>query len=501
MRLRVLLLLCVAAVLALSGALTLWRPVAHAPTLPVAAADQPNVTFAPDVLPPPRTPEPEPEPQELPAAASEEGGTAAPAALPDRLAAALRHPALSGAQVGITVVDDDSTVVFDHNGDVRRVPASTQKLVVAAAALATLGPEYRYTTTVHAAAPPDPEGVLHGDLVLVGSGDPALATPQFGSEVYPQRPRTPLESLADQIVAAGVTRITGGVLGDPSFLPHDPLPSGWLARYLEEVDGTYSSGLTVDAGRKMFVRNGRLQAEAAVDPAAEAAAALYTLLVQRGLQVDGGVASATGLTAAVPLAAVHSPALGDLLRHTVQRSDNHMADAIFRTVGAAAGDGTWVGSARATQASLAPLALDWRGIVLADGSGLSRDNRLTPRALVQLDRAMAGSAHGAAWESFMAVSGQSGTLRNRLRGTVAQAAMRGKTGLLRDVRALSGAVHGPRGRYWFTIMGDELDRPGRDALREVMDEVVLLLAEDLRGCTRIPLPEDAPVTYELACAA
>jgi serine-type D-Ala-D-Ala carboxypeptidase/endopeptidase (penicillin-binding protein 4) len=506
MRLRALLLLCAAAVVTVSGVMTLGQRTDSAPVVTEAQAAVPNIGFAPDPLPKPvpRQPEAEPPAAQLPATVIEPLSEPQPGSLAERLTTALDHPALAGSRLGVTVVDPAGTTVFDRSGDHQLTPASTQKLLVAAAALVVLGPEHRYVTTVQAAAVPGADGVLHGDLVLVGSGDPALATPQFGAEVYPQRPRTPLEALADQIVAAGVTRVTGGVLGDPSFFPHDPIPPGWPTRYLTELNGTYSAGLTVDAGRKMFVRNGKLQAEAAPDPAAEAAAALYTLLGHRGVQIDGGVSSTTGIAAGVPLATVHSPPMRELLRHTVQRSDNHMADAIFRTLGAVAGDGTWAGAQAALRAALSPLNLEWAGSVQVDGSGLSRSDRLTPRMLVQLDRALSGSELVGEWEPLMAVTGHSGTLRLRLRGTVAHQAMRGKTGLLQDVRALSGAVDGPRGRYFFAVIGNDLDRPARNALREVTDDLVLLLAEDLRGCTRIPLPppaDDAPPAYELDCAA
>lgn len=435
-----------------------------------------------------------------------------PTALPrpplaERLATLVADEGLRARTVGVAVTDADGTPVFGHSADTPLLPASTQKLVVAAAALTTLGPDFRYETEVRATAAPEADGVVHGDLVLIGSGDPALASPRYG-QVRTDRPRTPLEALADRVAAAGVTHITGGVLGDPRVFPHQPQAPGWLPRYLEGGDTTRSSGLTAEGGRRLFEEGGRLRSEPAADPAATAAATLHGLLTERGITIDGSA----GATQAPPAAPLHvgtvtSPPLRDLLRYAVQRSDNHLSDAIFRTVGLAAGDASWAGAAVATEQALSPLQLDLAGAVLADGSGLSRNNRLTPAFLTALDVAMANSSHARDWQSFLAVAGESGTLRRRLVGSVAERRLRGKTGSLDDAVSLSGSVVGPMGdRYHFAVVGNDLDRAGKDSVRQLQDLLVLALAEELYDCRWVtvpPFPEavsDPPAT-ELRCAA
>jgi serine-type D-Ala-D-Ala carboxypeptidase/endopeptidase (penicillin-binding protein 4) len=457
----------------------------------------------------------DPEPQEPPAGggaeAAEPPAEPQPRASPNlvgRLEGLLDTHARGRPGVAVMVTDAEGTRVVTRNEHSQLLPASTQKLVTAAAALVEFGPDHRYETVLRSTAQPDGDGVVHGDLVLVGSGDPSLGTPEYGS-VVPQRPRAPLEALADRLAAHGVTRITGGIVGDTSIFPDEPLAPGWLPRYLANGHTTLSSGLTVNGGRRVWREGGRLRSEPASNPAVSTAVALHTLLRERDIAVDGSVASSSSPPEApYRVASVASPPMIDLLRYTVQRSDNHMADAIFRTVGARHGDGTWTGSAAAVRSLLEPTGVDWANTVLADGSGLSRFDRLTVSQLTALDVAMSRSPLAGEWQSTYAVAGESGTLRRRLLGTPGAGSVRGKTGSLVDVRSLSGVVVGPGGdRYHFAIIGNGLDSAGKQAVRRLADEIPLALAEELHDCEHRPvepaeevLPDAEPAT-ELVCAA
>jgi D-alanyl-D-alanine carboxypeptidase/D-alanyl-D-alanine-endopeptidase (penicillin-binding protein 4) len=451
---------------------------------PAATPTRPHATLATAV--------PLPLPTAPPAPTSEP--PAAAVGNPDlraRLEGLLDLPGLPpDTDLGVSVVDGAGAVLFDDDAERPLLPASTQKLVVAAGALAVLGPDHRFTTELRATAEPDAAGVLRGDLVLVGGGDPALATPQFTELVNPDRPRTPLETLANAVSSAGITRVTGRVIGDPTILPDQPEPAGWLPGYTERGDGTRSSGLTVDAGRRLFVADGGFQSTPAADPALQAAVSLHGLLLDLDVTIEAEPAAAsTPVAAPVALAAVDSPTVRELLRYTVETSDNHMADGIFRAVGLAWNDdGTWAGSAAAHPRALELLELDWSGAVLADGSGLSRDDRLTPAFLTKLDARMTASNFGDVWDEVMAVAGESGTLRRRLRGTLVDGLLRGKTGSLSDVRSLSGSIAGPDGRrYHFAVVGNGLDGEADQAVRLLQDEVALALGEDLYGCVRVPI--------------
>jgi len=466
-------------------------PAAVAP--PVAAAAGPRPPAAPAPTPPAPSPSPSPSPTPTPDPAD--------APLADRLAGLLAEPDAAG--VAVAVLDDGGARVFGARADEPLLPASTMKLVAAAGALAALGPDHRFATTSEAAGELGADGTLTGDLVLRGGGDPVLATPLFADQVEPDRPETRLDALADQIVAAGVRRVTGRVLGEAGAWADQPLPSGWTEEYLASFDGVRSTALTVDAGRELVNRDGRVVALPAVDPPATAANQLRVLLAERGVAVDGGAASARGTPPGRGLGTVTSPPLRDLLAFVVQASDNQVADMVFRAVGAATGDPTWAGSAAGTRSALAVLDLDWTGVVAADGSGLSRDDRVPAAFLAALDRGVSRSDAAAEWEALMAVSGRSGTLRRRLVGTVAEGRLRGKTGTLSDVRSLSGAVVGPDGRRTYvTVIANDLTPDRIEGVRRITDEVVLAVAEHRYGCARLPPalpPEPGQLPYELSC--
>ena len=449
---------------------------------------------------PSATPSPQPSPSGPPPTPLDETERSTAARL-TRLVDRIEVPGL----VGMSVLDADGQVVFEHQATTTMLPASTQKMAVAAAALVHLGPSHRYTTTVNASVAPNAGGVVHGDLVLVGGGDPTLATPEFAS-VEPDRPRTPLATLATRIRKAGIRRVTGRVLADPTILSPEPIAAGWPPRYFDQLDATRISGLTVDAGRRLFVARGYLQATAASDPARTAAVALRRLLRERGVRFGRGVqVLGRPSTAAVQVASISSPPLGSLLQYMVQHSDNHLADTVFRTIGAAAGESTWVGAAGATADALAPLQLDWSNTVLADGSGLSRADRVTPRFLSQLESRLWRSNLQPHWVKLLAVAGVSGTLKSRLIGTVAQQRVYGKTGSLRDVTALVGTVIGTRDRtMYFAILGNRLRSTTQ--MRTLTDKAVLAMAEELQDCRRVRPPpregdrkRDTPRPLRLVC--
>lgn len=429
-----------------------------------------------------------------PSLAASEPPAAPSGALVSQLERLQRFPQTSpDGTVGLAVIDGTGQRVAEQNPGTPMLPASTLKLVTAAAALRLLGPRHRFVTRVYATAAPDDAGVVDGDLILVGGGDPVLATPRFIRRVNSDRPATPMSDLAKGIARAGITRVTGRVVGDPSILANEPLAEGWPDSYLATMDTTRSSGLTVDAGVRLFSRSGVLHGEPAKDPAIRAADQLHELLDGRDVQVEHAPESRrTERPAGVEVARVSSTPLGTLLTHTLQNSDNHLADGIFRMLGAAIGDPTWAGSARAAQFVLSDVGADWEQIRLADGSGLSRHNRLTPDATVRLLHTMARGPLRDDWLALQATAGESGTMRRRLAQTPAKGRVHAKTGTLRDVRSLAGTVPGPDGRdHHFAVFANDLAAfDDIAAARRLGDVLALALVVEQDGCRGpIPIPE------------
>jgi D-alanyl-D-alanine carboxypeptidase/D-alanyl-D-alanine-endopeptidase (penicillin-binding protein 4) len=452
-------------------------------TAPVRAA--PVASEGARIPPPPR-----------PAPAPSEPSVPPPGALVDRFERLQEFPQTRpDGTVGLAVIDATGQRLAARNPETPLLPASTMKLVTAAAALRLLGPGHRFVTRVYATAPVAADGVVDGDLVVVGGGDPVLATPRFIRDVNTARPATPLADLATRVARAGVTRVTGRVVGDPTILAGEPLADGWDPRYLTSLDASRSSGLTVDAGVRLFTRSGVLHAEAAKDPAVRTAGELHDLLEARGVKIDRAPARRWRHRAAgSEIARVSSPPLLTLLTHALHASDNHLADGIFRMLGAATGDPTWAGSARAAHRSLADIADGdaWRDVRLADGSGLSRRNRLSADLTVRLLHTMASGPLRSEWLGIQATAGESGTLRHRLTGPPAEGRVHAKTGTLRDVRAMAGTVPGRAGRdHHFAVLANDLEAY-RDiaAARRLADVMALALVVEQDGCAGpIPVPE------------
>ena len=445
--------------------------------------------------------EPAPRDEEEPAADEAGAGEADRTQLQALLAQLLdgARAELSDAELGVLVTDADGRPLLAHDADRPLLPASTLKLVTAAAILVTLGPDARLSSSVETTAPLE-DGVVDGDLHLAGTGDPLLATREYGRWVYPARPRTPMEQLADDLVAVGVRHVTGDVLGAAEGYRGPMVAEGWPDRYYHDFNARRIAGLTVDAGLEAtytwpddeapgpdddLVEPERVILELADDPAEQAATELVRLLEVRGVRVDGeGRAGTPEVPILGTLARVHGPPMHEVLRFMVQRSDNHIADTLLHVAGRVrTGEASWERGERALLQVLEHLGVPTDGARFADGSGLSRDDRLTATMLVELDRALVAHRHGEVWESLLAVAGEPGTLHRRLRATPAQGRLLAKTGHLRDVSSLSGFVRGDTGeRLHFALIANDATGADRAVIRALTDDLALLLSSELLDC-------------------
>src|SRR3954469_25657997 len=170
--------------------------------------------------------------------------------LTDKITALLSQPDAARAFWGIEVVSlATGQPLYEQNADKLFAPASNKKLFTTATALALLGPDYRYRTTVESGGTLDTQGELHGDLKLVGRGDPNLSGRVLPYLQKTQR-KTPhlllLEQMADQVAQRGVKKIDGDVIGDDSFFAFERYPDGWSQDDLMWDYGAGVSALTVN---------------------------------------------------------------------------------------------------------------------------------------------------------------------------------------------------------------------------------------------------------------
>jgi D-alanyl-D-alanine carboxypeptidase/D-alanyl-D-alanine-endopeptidase (penicillin-binding protein 4) len=327
-------------------------------------------------------------------------------------------------------VSVDGQLVGARNDSLPVIPASTMKIVVAAAALEVLGSEYTFTTRVVSSAAPV-DGVVHGDLVLVGGGDPLLSSewyPTSNLELRPVTTPTSLDDLADLVSAAGVTSITGAVLGDGSRYDDEFFAPGW---------GTGVAGLEAGPYDALLVNDARVLGEdqRGDDPSAAAAREFTRLLRDRGVTVAGeGDTGTVDSFAGEPheLASIDSAPMTDVLAEMLSNSDNNTAEMLVKEIGfetTQASNATREAGVAAMTALLSTWGLDASGVVLADGSGLSLDNRLTCAVLVGvLQRFDVDGPIGAG----LAIAGETGTLSDVFGDSPVNGRLRGKTGTLNN---------------------------------------------------------------------
>ena len=185
---------------------------------------------------------PAPLPAPLPPAAAPVPATAQAAALAERIRRVLDAPRFQAASWGVEVLSLDSgQVLFARNPRQAFLPASNAKLFTVAMALQELGPERRLRTSLYAAARPGPDGVLAGDLVLYGRGDPTLMRPWTGGPARPD----PMEDLVRQLQAQGVRSIQGDLVGDDSYFDAPPYAPGWAWEDLRFAYGAEPTALTI----------------------------------------------------------------------------------------------------------------------------------------------------------------------------------------------------------------------------------------------------------------
>jgi len=409
-----------------------------------------------------------------PLAPDGQGGEAATADGVAKAVASLVDDSRFGGKLGLSVVDvETGKQLYGVRADAQVTPASTTKIVTAAAALAALGPYHRFATRAVTGEAP-------GEVVLIGGGDPTLAVGARGS--YPNAAR--LDQLAKQVKAAAGTRVTK-VIVDSSLFTGPTIGDGWDATIVAEGYAAPVNALTVNGGRTSPVSsNSSRPTPRTTTPDIFAGQAFAKLLGAPASSVSVGTAPA----GARELGKIQSAPLQHMVELMLQLSDNVIAESLLRQVAVAKGQpATFEGGQAAVKSILTDLGLDPAGHGLLDGSGLSRNNRITPQLLTAILQATTGPDH-AALRGVLAglpVAAYSGTLAKRFAGAPVRAAVgevRAKTGSLAGVSALSGVLVADSGRQLaFAAITDGVPRGGEDAAEARLDRIAAALARC--GCS------------------
>jgi serine-type D-Ala-D-Ala carboxypeptidase/endopeptidase (penicillin-binding protein 4) len=406
-------------------------------------------------------------------------GTAPTASgLATMLAAAL-PPAATGPGVGIEVADAGTgQVLYSASASTLATPASTTKVVTAVAALATLGPDARFSTTVRQ---------VGGTVVLVGGGDPTLAVNEYPSSDYP-RPATLAQLAAGTARALKAQGRRSVRLGyDTALFSGPDMAQGWTDSLISTGNVTPIVALEADQGR--LTTGGALEDDddpvnfrpRATDPVGMTVAAFAALLGHDGITVTGTPAETAGLrfASAPVLAQVSSPPLVAIAEQMLQESNNVIAENLARHVAIALGlPATFSGAAGADAAELRRLGIT-TPISLADGSGLSPADAIAPDTLIRVLRLAASTPKLRGAITGLPVAGFSGTLSaggsafggiGGIAGGSARGVVRAKTGNLATVATLAGLVYDRSGDLLlFAIMAPQV--PSAPQLQQAADAI------------------------------
>jgi serine-type D-Ala-D-Ala carboxypeptidase/endopeptidase (penicillin-binding protein 4) len=465
----------------------------------------------------------------------------------ERADALLAAAPASKGEWGLLIIDAETgETLYELNADKYFVPASNMKLFTTALALAKLGPDYRFHTTLETHGTVSPAGVLTGDLFLVGRGDPNLSNRKFPydlKEEFDGAPEKVLAELADALVAKGVKEIAGDVVGDDSYFPREPYPNGWEIDDMVWEYGSAVSAIVVDdntvaltltaadsAGApvqavvapstpdfivqndvvtsaaetksdltltrepnsKIVVIRGTMPARSAPrklvlaihDPVDHAAALLARQLVERGVKVSGTaramhIAETAGATQRAVLAEHVSIPLGDSVKLVNKISQNLHSEMLLRA--AARNTALWT-----TPDDLMKFPADFYStagiapgdVIQTDGSGLSRHDLVTPRAIVALLKYAQGQPWFAPYYASLPVAGVDGTLETLMKNTPSAGRIHAKTGSVEHVRTRSGFADTPNDRRLiFSFLSNNQGGKNHEA-SDALDGLCLAMMEE-----------------------
>ena len=323
------------------------------------------------------------------------------------------------------------------------IPASVQKLITAAAALAVADPDERMVTQVLTDAEVA-DGVLDGTVWVVGSGDPLIMTQSY-ADSHRRQPqlRTPMEDLADQIVGLGVESLSGQLIADESRYDTTRFPETWPQRYIDRLHSGPLSALSLNDGITGFTT----ALTAAEQPARWFVSTLVDLLRVRGVAVDADLVVSTAPSGMTEIARLTSPPMIEIIQQMLRESDNTTAELVLREVGLrSAGEGSTPAGAAAAARIVSEMLPSQPSPVVMDGSGLDRGNLVTCSLLAALiDRLGTDSAVLAG----LPIAAETGTLSHRFDEHPVAGRLHAKTGLLTGVNSLAGYLETDSGTIVF----------------------------------------------------
>ena len=389
------------------------------------------------------------------------------------------NPIFANSNMGILIVNPKTgDTLFSRNAGRLFMPASNEKILTGTVSLALLGPDYRFKTTF-ASLGAVRDGVLDGDLIVIGRGDPTVSNrAQQGNAM------NWMSRVADSLAARGIRSIAGSLIRGGNAFPDTVYGYGWEYDDLLTESGApvdellYDEGMTKAhvqiAGRDTVIDI------ATTTPYRTYLEALDSALVAKGIRVGHGVSDSLATVPTpepAPLFVVTSPPLRDILKLLEKPSQNQIAEILLRTLGL---EKTGVGRADSGVAVVSRQLLEWgaprTGFRIYDGSGMSRHDLVSPETIVRVLTAIQKDTAFHVFYDALPIAGVDGTLRTRMVGTRAAGNLHGKTGTLQFVRSLSGYVTDLDGdQLVFSLLHNHFTT-SVDSVSKFQNEVGALLA-------------------------
>ena len=408
----------------------------------------------------------------------------------------LSSPALETALSGIMVQSAETgEILYQHNANTLMMPASNEKIPTSAAALVRLGPDFRYETKIYATGTIE-NGVLNGDLIVVGSGDPTL------SRRFLKQPDQQyiFEAWADSLHARGIDSINGNIIGSDDVFDDQFIGYGWTVNnlsyaYCAQIGGLIynenmaqlviqadSSGdfIRIDVSPDLgylkiepdleidptetdifverILETNQVRIEGKIQPGRRYVENIATHnptyyflnglkqeLLFSGINSYGQLLDADDISnrenlAAKQLLFTHfSPRFEEVLTVLLKKSQNLYAETMVKLLGHLFGkEGSFQEGAKIVKETLRRFGLEEDSYSFMDGSGLCRYNYISPAHLVTILRNMYYHRYGQIYRNALPIAGVDGTIDYRLKRTVAEGKINAKTGTISNVRCLSG---------------------------------------------------------------
>ncbi|MEM9417032.1 MAG: D-alanyl-D-alanine carboxypeptidase/D-alanyl-D-alanine-endopeptidase [Bacteroidota bacterium] len=451
--------------------------------------------------------------------------------------AAKNNKLLQPASIGFYAMNlTTGKVIGDVNATKSMIPASTLKLLTTAAALETLGKDFQFKTTIQYDGEIDKHGTLHGNIYIKGGGDPALGSQEFPDYYY--QPHF-ITTWVQAIQAQGIKKITGAVIGDAQIYAESMIPATWVVEDLGEYYGTGASGLSIFDNLYKITLQAGSEGEAASlidvtpsipeeiqiisyatgasidrektcikgfpyqplriiqgkipygepvtlkasspDPACWAAYTLHRALQEQAIQVTQSPTTIrrAELTSAArnDLLTTLSPPLWQIIKIINHKSLNGYTEHLLKHLGlVTAGAGDTSSGTQALKQFWESRGIDITGMLLFDGSGLSRYNALTPKQLVEALAYMKHSANFSFFYEALPIVGETGNVAGFCQQPSLKGHLRAKSGYLANARGFAGYGANQKGdEIAFALLVNHYDgssEEARKALEEILEVVV-----------------------------